>query len=186
MNKTHILCFFAVALTVSACSSDAPTSKQTASEQAVATDMPASPDVAGDTSTVAQSANTTMPAPSAVAGAENSAVTGDTPITKENYEEVMEAKSREYDKTEWKKVSLDGYSCGDNCYVEYSPHIEGGGDMTALCSAKICDEWASAGELPAALKGKTAEVKFGTAPRIDGSGKKVDNYENITEMRFLK
>jgi hypothetical protein len=102
-------------------------------------------------------------------------VTGDAPTTRENAE-----------KAEWKKVSITGYTCGDNCYVEFAPQFEGGGDMTALCSAKICDEWERAQTLPAKFKGKQAEVRFGTAPRVDGGGNKIDDYPNVLEIRFPK
>jgi hypothetical protein len=89
-------------------------------------------------------------------------------------------------KGEWKKITLKGYSCGDNCYVEFSTQDKGSEAMTALCSAKICGDWERAGTLPAAYKSKTVEVKYNTAPRIDGSGKVVDSFANITEMRVLK
>jgi hypothetical protein len=173
MNKLRILQCAVIALTLSACSSQTPSSDQ-----------------AGPADVAPERGSKTSAPPPAVAKAPapvaNSAVTGDTPITKENYAQVMEARSREYEQAEWKKISLEGYSCGDNCYVEYSPHIEGGGDMTALCSAKICGDWERAGKLPAEFRGKTAEVKYGTAPRIDGSGNKVDTYRNIIDIRFPK
>ncbi len=114
------------------------------------------------------------------------APSADTPIDSKHYAEVMAARSREYEAAEWKKITLTGYRCGDNCYVEFIPNVEGGGDETAMCSADICGGWERAGQLPSALKNKVAEVKYGVAPRIDGSGRKVDSRRNIVALRFAK
>jgi hypothetical protein len=159
MSNNTFLITAVIVMALSACSSNAPSSGQTEAK-----DSAANPDAA-----------TSKPAAVPVTKPASSGVAGDTPITKENY-----------DKAEWKKISLVGYSCGDNCYVEYTPQTESGGDMTALCSAEICGEWERAQKLPAAFKGKTAEVKLGKATRADGGGNIVDEYDNITEIRFPK
>jgi type IV pilus biogenesis protein CpaD/CtpE len=158
MKPVRMLSFIAVALSLAACSSDAPSSGQTVPN-----------DVAPGPGTAAREPAST-PAPVI-----NVAETGDGSKTKESSKQA-----------EWKTISLGGYSCGDNCYVEYTSPTEGSGDKTALCSAKICGEWERAGALPAALKGKVAEVKYGTAPRMDGGGNRVDDYRSIIDMRFPK
>jgi hypothetical protein len=149
----------AIVMTLSACSSNAPSSGQTEAKDAAA-----GPDTAAS-----------EPAAVPVTKPVTSGVAGDTPTTKENYAQA-----------EWKKISLVGYSCGDNCYVEYTAQSESGDEMTALCSANICGEWERAQKLPSAFKGKTAEVKLGKATRADGGGNIVDEYDNITEIRFPK
>ncbi len=87
---------------------------------------------------------------------------------------------------EWKKITLNGYSCGDNCYVEYTPGTKGSAAETALCSAKICGDWERDGALPASYKNKIVYVKFSTAKRVDGSSKVVDNFSSISEIRMAK
>ncbi len=98
---------------------------------------------------------------------------------------IKDAKLPETD-GEWKKITLNGYSCGDNCYVEYTPSTKGGAAETALCAAKICGDWERAGVLPAAYKNKIVEVKFSTAKRVDGNSKVVDNFSSISEIRMAK
>jgi hypothetical protein len=164
---------------LSACSSETPSAEKTETrEQAAVPEQvkPQSPEKAPASAQDLTPAANTPPAK----------VTADTPINSENYAEVMAARAREYESAEWKQITLTGFSCGDNCYVEFTPNVEGGGDETALCSAKICSNWADAGKLPATFKNKLAEVKYGKATRIDGSGDKVDEYRNITEIRFPK
>ncbi len=87
---------------------------------------------------------------------------------------------------EWEKITLNGYSCGDNCYLEFTPTTKGGAGQTALCSAKICGDWERARTLPAAYKNKIVEVKYSTAKRVDGSSKVVDNFRSISEIRMAK
>jgi hypothetical protein len=156
MKTMQMLPIVAAVLTLAACSSDAPSPGQSVPK-----------DVAPGTAALEPA-----PTPAPVISA---AERGDDSKTKENSKQA-----------EWQTISLSGYSCGDNCYVEYTSPTEGSGEKTALCSAKICGEWERAGELPAALKGKIAEVKYGTAPRMDGGGNKVDDYQSIRDMRFPK
>jgi hypothetical protein len=133
-----------------------------------------------------QSASETMPENSqAQSDNETEAVTADTPINSENYAEVMEARSREYDALEFKPIGISGLSCGDNCYVEYTPAIEGGADTTALCGAPECDAWIAAGEIPEEFLG-AAKAKFDTAPQRDAAGNVMDeNFPRIVAFQDL-
>lgn len=97
-------------------------------------------------------------------------VTADTPINSENYAQVMEARSREYDRLEYKPVTLNSFECGDNCYLELTEGIEGAAPRTVLCTARQCADWQAAGRLPARLRNAGARVKFGRANQVDGSG----------------
>lgn len=97
-------------------------------------------------------------------------VTADTPINSENYAQVMEARSRAYDRLEYKPVSLNGFECGDNCYLEFTEAVEGAAPRKLLCTARLCANWQGAGRLPPALRNTGATVKFGRADQVDGAG----------------
>lgn len=107
---------------------------------------------------------------SASAGQRSLRVTADTPINSENYAQVMEARSREYDRLEYKPVALNSFECGDNCYLELTEGIEGAAPRKVLCTARQCADWHAAGRLPARLRNAGARVKFGRANQVDGSG----------------
>lgn len=81
-------------------------------------------------------------------------VTAETPITSESYAQVMEARSREYDRLEYKPITLNSLECGDNCYLELTAGTEGAAPRKVLCTAKLCWDWRDAGRLPAALRNK--------------------------------
>jgi hypothetical protein len=168
MNKLQIASFVACAVSLSACSSNVPAADPVAAAETVPDSVVAGP--------------APEPAPAAAAEPASAPTATKTPLTTA----VPVAKPVEDTKSEWKKITLKGYDCGDNCYVEFSAQDKGSEAMTALCSAKICGDWERAGVLPAAYKGKTVEVKYNTAPRTDGSGKVVDSFANITEMRVTK
>lgn len=109
------------------------------------------------------------------------------PITSENYAAEMSRQSQAYDQAEYKPIFLEDYICGDNCYVRFSPDIEGGGDGEALCSADQCGAWERAGRLPASLKGKRVGARFGTGPQVDGSGTVMRaDFPRIEAFRFSK
>ena len=99
-----------------------------------------------------------------------SGVTADTPVTSGNYARVMEARSREYDRLEYKPVTLNGFTSGDNAYLELTRAVEGSAPETILCTAAACADWRDAGALPATLRDKGATAKFGTADQVDGAG----------------
>ena len=97
-------------------------------------------------------------------------VAADTPINSENYAEVMEARSREYDRLEYKPVNLSGFECGDNCYLELTEAVEGAAPRKVLCAARLCANWQVEGRLPPRLRNTAAKAKFGRANQVDGAG----------------
>lgn len=96
--------------------------------------------------------------------------TADTPINSEDYAEVMEGRSREYDRLEYKPVNLAGFECGDNCYLELTEGVEGAAPRKVLCTARLCADWRDAGRLPARLRNTGAKAKFGRADQVNGAG----------------
>lgn len=112
-------------------------------------------------------------------------VTGDTPINSENYAEVMEARSREYDRLEYKPVNLNSFECGDNCYLELTEGIEGAAPRKVLCTAKLCANWQGEGRLPPRLKNTGAKAKFGKANQVDGAGNVMArDVEAVVDLRL--
>lgn len=85
-----------------------------------------------------------------------------------------EARSREQEALEYEPVTLNGFSCGDNCYLELTRAVEGAAPETILCTAPECADWQTDGALPAELRDTRALVKFGTADQVDGSGTAVN------------
>lgn len=113
------------------------------------------------------------------------AITADTPVTSENYAQVMEARSREYEGLKYKPVTLNGFTAGDNIYLELTRGVEGAAPETVLCTARLCADWRDAGALPAGLRNKGATAKFGTADQVDGSGKVMKRgVEAVVELRL--
>lgn len=79
-------------------------------------------------------------------------------------------------------ITLTGFSCGDNCYLEFT---DGDEAKTALCRASQCSEWADAQTLPGALKGKRAFARFGTGNQVDAAGTVMSRkYQTIEELRI--
>ena len=89
------------------------------------------------------------------------------------------------DSSQWHAIRIDGYTCGDNCYVDYTPLEKGGIAASALCSAETCGKWEAAAAMPAGMIGKKAQAKFGTSAQIDGSGTVMNpDYLTITDLRI--
>ena len=112
-------------------------------------------------------------------------VTADMPVNSENYAEIMEARSREYDRLEYKPVNLNSFECGDNCYLELTEAIEGAAPRKVLCTARLCANWQGEGRLPPRLKNTGAKAKFGNANQVDGAGNiMARNVEAVVDLRL--
>lgn len=86
----------------------------------------------------------------------------------------MEEDARAYDTARFKPVRLQGITCGDNCYVDYTAQREGAGDGQALCTAPECAAWFDAGTLPDGFRDTIVGAEFGTAPQRDAAGTVMD------------
>ena len=123
--------------------------------------------------TVAPRPTTPAPIPSASpspAASASASASADTPINSDNYAAVMEARWRAYDRLEYKPVTLSGFSCGDNCYVELTENMEGQAPVRLLCTARLCADWRDRGAPPRLAKGRLATAKFGKADQRDDAG----------------
>lgn len=152
MAKMSRIATVVIAVTIASCSAPSTSDESLPSEQsrsdAVATTPPPDPST-----------------PNAVGGV----VSADTPINSENYSEVMAARSREYERLEYKPVTLNSFECGDNCYLELTERVEGAAPTKVLCTAGLCGDWQPEGHLPTALRNMAAEAKFGTANQVNGA-----------------
>lgn len=87
----------------------------------------------------------------------------------------------------YETVTLTGFECGDNCYVEI---IETDGDAPelVLCTADICwGDWQAEGVLPAELANTTARAKFGTADQVDNSGNVMEaDMRAVIDLRLIE
>lgn len=112
-------------------------------------------------------------------------VSADTPINSENYVEVMEARSREYDRLEYKPVNLISFERGDNCYLELTEAVEGAAPRKVLCTARLCADWRDSGRLPARLHNTGTTAKFGRASQVNGAGSVIARgVEAVVDLRL--
>jgi hypothetical protein len=83
----------------------------------------------------------------------------------------------------WQRITITGYTCGDNCYVEY--RAPGNSEMqTAMCETPLCNSWFEVQAMPDSEKGKSYDVQMGTADQVDGGGAVMESdFPAITAMR---
>ncbi|MEM5518662.1 hypothetical protein WNY37_17015 [Henriciella sp. AS95] len=84
-------------------------------------------------------------------------------------------------------VTLTGFECGDNCYVEII-ETEGDAPEMVLCTADICwGDWQAEGSLPPELDNTTAEVKFDVADQVDNEGNVMEaDMRAVVELRLIE
>ena len=91
------------------------------------------------------------------------------------------------DTSKIRRIVLNGYTCGDNCYLQYTPLVNGGHNQDALCSTPLCAEWEALGELPDELLGQEAIARFSVAPQYDGAGEVMqEDFPSIVELQLAK
>jgi hypothetical protein len=84
---------------------------------------------------------------------------------------------------EWRRITISAYTCGDNCYLEYTvgDNVEPEG---AICNAAQCTPWFEAQAIPQSELGRSYEVRMGTTDQVDGAGNVMaSDYPAIIEMR---
>lgn len=83
----------------------------------------------------------------------------------------------------WQRITISAYTCGDNCYLEYTVagNVEPAG---AICNAAQCAPWFEAQAIPASELGRSYDVRFGTTNQVDGAGNLMESeFPAIIEMR---
>jgi hypothetical protein len=83
----------------------------------------------------------------------------------------------------WSRITVTGYTCGDNCYLEYSTATSTE-MLTAMCEAPTCRPWFEVQAMPDSERGRQYDVRMGSAPQVDGAGNVMDEaFQAIIEMR---
>lgn len=83
-------------------------------------------------------------------------------------------------KARWLVGKISEYGCGDNCYLTIVDAK--GKSHDALCTAKLCQPWNEAVEMPKEFYGRKVKVKVGTGIQYDGGDNimgKMDAFEEI-------
>lgn len=84
----------------------------------------------------------------------------------------------------WQRITIDGFECGDNCYLVYTP-AGGNESESALCEARACDPWFEMQEMPPEYIGRQVRVQFGSGQQVDGSGNVMsEDFPSITKIRM--
>lgn len=85
----------------------------------------------------------------------------------------------------WRRITISGYTCGDNCYLEYTV----GGNVEpegAICNAPQCEPWFAVQAIPQTELGRTYDVRMGTGEQVDGEGRVMESeFPAIVEMRLV-
>jgi hypothetical protein len=83
----------------------------------------------------------------------------------------------------WSRITVTGYSCGDNCYVEYTTPTSTE-TLTAMCETPLCNSWFEVQAMPDSERGRQYDVRMGTANQVDGEGVVMEEgFQAIVEMR---
>lgn len=82
----------------------------------------------------------------------------------------------------WETITITGYECGDNCYVEYRDAR--GETTTAMCNTALCNSWFEVQAMPESEKGKRYAVRMGTTQQFDNEYRVMEeDFPAIVEMR---
>lgn len=84
----------------------------------------------------------------------------------------------------WQRITIDGFECGDNCYLVYT-RAGSNESESALCEARACDPWFEMQEMPPEYVGRQVRVQFGSGQQVDGSGTVMSqDFPSITNIRM--
>lgn len=74
------------------------------------------------------------------------------------------------------RIRINGFECGDNCYLYYSRWAPAEGDepanqsQSALCQVDACDPWFDFQDMPPEFIGRTAVATIGIGEQYDNEG----------------
>jgi hypothetical protein len=75
------------------------------------------------------------------------------------------------------------YVCGDNCYLTIVDKF--GSKHTGLCTARECNAWNDAAELPREYIGERVAVTLGIGVQLDGNGDVIGHTTAFKSVRFV-
>ncbi|MEP2989079.1 MAG: RidA family protein [Parasphingorhabdus sp.] len=84
-------------------------------------------------------------------------------------------------------IRIEGFECGDNCYLDYrliaADGMPTGESKSALCSIDICADWFSEQAMPAAFAGRSATAIIGVGKQHDNAGNVMnDDFPEVTSI----
>ncbi len=83
----------------------------------------------------------------------------------------------------WRRIRITGYTCGDNCYLEFTAD-DSDETEAPICTAPQCAPWFDAQAIPASELGRNYDVRMRTSEQVDGAGQVMDSeFPTIIEMR---
>jgi hypothetical protein len=87
------------------------------------------------------------------------------------------------------RIQIDGFECGDNCYLDYielaaSGRVDQGSvAKSALCSVDACEDWFVQQAMPLELVGRGAAITLGKGSQYDNAGNEMSsNFPEITAI----
>ena len=87
------------------------------------------------------------------------------------------------------RIRIDGFECGDNCYLDYSLIAPATGadpveeTQSALCSVDACLPWFEEQAVPPEFVGRSATVTIGIGKQYDNAGTVMsDDFPLITSI----
>ena len=84
---------------------------------------------------------------------------------------------------DYRQIVLQGFSCGDNCYLAYVGVGFPTDTLRAICRAPECGAWEQAGQLPPAARNRLVTARFGTTRQYDGAGTVMrEDFPSIVEL----
>ncbi|MGB5484201.1 hypothetical protein [Parasphingorhabdus sp.] len=91
-------------------------------------------------------------------------------------ESVLEDEAIVSDDEDTVRIRIDGFECGDNCYLDFTELAPAEGDdpaeesQTALCNVDACIPWFEEQEMLPEFIGSNATATIGTGEQVDNEG----------------
>lgn len=84
-------------------------------------------------------------------------------------------------------IRIEGFECGDNCYLDYrlvaADGTATGESQSALCSVDACEGWFMEQAMPTAFAGRNATATVGIGKQYDNAGNVMsDDFLEITSL----
>lgn len=87
------------------------------------------------------------------------------------------------------RIRIEGFECGDNCYLDYKILAPAEGDapvgeaQSALCSVDACEDWFVQQAMPDGLVGRSATITLGKGSQYDNAGNEMSSdFPEITAI----
>jgi hypothetical protein len=87
------------------------------------------------------------------------------------------------------RIQIDGFECGDNCYLDYIELAASGRvdqdsvAKSALCSVDACEDWFVQQAMPLELVGRGATITIGKGSQYDNAGNEMSSdFPEITAI----